>query len=76
MQTTLKATEDCLFKSVLCQVPAVLLQKKKTDSKRLSRKCLVETGSPSDSCTEECREKKKKKTEDSVLLFLFLKGTL
>lgn len=29
MQTTLKATEDCLFKSVLCQVPAVLLQKKK-----------------------------------------------
>lgn len=57
MQTTLKATVDCLFKSVLCQVPAVL---QKTDSMRPNRKCLVETGSPSDSCTEECREKKKK----------------
>ena len=57
MQTTLKATEDCLFKSVLCQVPAVL---QKTVSMRLNRKCLVETGSPSDSCTEECREKKRR----------------
>lgn len=59
MQTTLKATEDCLFKSVLCQVPAVLLQK--TDSMRLNRKCLVETGSPSDSCNEECKGKKKRR---------------
>lgn len=46
------SARPCLFKSILCQVPAVLLQK--SDFGRGGRKCLMETGSPSDSCAEEC----------------------
>lgn len=46
------SARPCLFKSILCQVPAVLLQK--SDFRRGGRKCLMETGSPSDSCAEEC----------------------
>lgn len=42
----------CLVKPILCQVPTVLLQK--SDFGRGGRKCLMETGSPSDSCAEEC----------------------
>lgn len=57
MQTTLKATEDCLFKSVLCQVPAVL-QKAFISGGMNEMPC--ETGSPSDSCTENQQEKKRR----------------
>jgi len=57
----------CLFKSRLCQVPAVLLEK--SDSERGSRKCLMETGSPSDSCAEEC-----KAGGNGVVFSLFLKA--
>lgn len=67
MQTTLKATEGCLFKSLLCQVPAVL---QKADSTRLKGKCLWKQE------VQVIHVPGNAGGTSSVFLFLFLKGAL